>query len=179
MRQAAAVPVRRDTQTVTPSGEPLAPLPDGVVLRSLTTHVDDRGTVCELYDPRWGVNPDPMVFAYAFTIRPGAAKGWGMHKQHEDRYGFLAGELELVLFDGREDSPTHGMESRLVLSVHHRRLLVIPRGVWHAERNLGREDVLVVNFPTIPYDHADPDKYRLPLDTDELPVRLGPGWDGW
>jgi len=55
-------------------------------------------------------------------------------------------------------------------------LLVIPRGVWHAERNIGSSDVVVVNFPTIPYDHASPDKYRLPLDTKELPVDLGPGW---
>jgi len=55
-------------------------------------------------------------------------------------------------------------------------LLVIPRGVWHAERNIGASDVVVVNFPTIPYDHASPDKYRLPLDTKELPVDLGPGW---
>ena len=58
-------------------------------------------------------------------------------------------------------------------------LLVIPRGVWHAERNIGASDVVVVNFPTIPYDHASPDKYRLPLDTKELPVDLGPGWRGW
>ena len=58
-------------------------------------------------------------------------------------------------------------------------MLVIPRGVWHAERNIGAADVAVVNFPTIPYDHTNPDKYRLPLDTDELPVDLGPGWVGW
>jgi dTDP-4-dehydrorhamnose 3,5-epimerase len=38
---------------------------------------------------------------------------------------------------------------------------------------------MVVNFPTIQYDHASPDKYRLPLDTDLLPVELGPGWHGW
>ena len=66
-----------------------------------------------------------------------------------------------------------------MLSVLQRKLLVIPRGVWHAERNIGAVDVQVVNFPTIPYDHTNPDKYRLPLDTDELPVQLGPGWLGW
>jgi dTDP-4-dehydrorhamnose 3,5-epimerase len=30
----------------------------------------------------------------------------------------------------------------------------------------------VVNFPTRPYDHASPDKYRLPLDTDEIPYEF-------
>ena len=154
-------------------------LPEGAEVRDLVTHSDERGTVCELYDERWSFSEDPVVFAYLFTIRPGMAKGWGVHHEHEDRYAFLNGELELVLYDGREDSTTSGLESRFVLSCHHRRLLSIPRGVWHAERNIGSVDVQVVNFPTIPYDHANPDKYRLPLGTDELPVTLGPGWRGW
>jgi dTDP-4-dehydrorhamnose 3,5-epimerase len=170
---------QRDHQTVTADGAQLGRLPDGTVLRDLVTHVDERGTVCELYDLRWGANPDPLVFAYLFTIRPGHAKGWGLHRAHEDRYAFLSGELELALYDAREDSPTAGLESRLFLTTFARRLVTIPRGVWHAERNIGDVDVQVVNFPTIPYDHADPDKYRLPLDTDELPVVLGAGWNGW
>src|ERR1019366_9045127 len=133
----------------------------------------------ELYDPRWGVSPASLVFAYMFTIRPGMAKGWGMHREHDDRYAFLAGELELAFYDAREDSETSGQESHLMLSEAHRQLVTIPRGVWHAERNLGMTEVRVVNFPTEPYNHANPDKYKLPLDTDELPVRLGPGWRGW
>lgn len=173
------MPIVRDTETVTPDGRRIEPLPDGMVLRDLVTHVDGRGSVCELYDLRWGVNPDPLVFAYLFTIRPGRAKGWGIHREHEDRYAFLGGELELAFFDAREDSATAGREFRLFLSAYGRRLLTIPRGVWHAERNVGTVDVQVVNFPTIPYDHASPDKYRLPLDSDELPVRLGPEWRGW
>lgn len=171
--------IRRDTQTVDAQGRRLDPLPDGVVLRDLITHTDDRGTVCELYDDRWGVHPESLVFAYTFTIRPGKAKGWGVHREHEDRYAFLSGELEIALYDGREDSATAGLEARLFLSELHRQLLVIPRGVWHAERNPGTVDARVVNFPTIPYDHANPDKYRLPLDTNELPVDLGPDWQGW
>jgi dTDP-4-dehydrorhamnose 3,5-epimerase len=66
----------------------------------------------------------------------------------------------------------------VVLSHHHRRLMNIPAGVWHANRNLGETDLVVVNFPTIPYDHTDPDKYRLPLDTDQIPYRW-PDPKGW
>ncbi len=173
------MPITRDVQTVTPEGQQLLTLPEGMIVRDLVTHVDDRGSVIELYDPRWGVSPDDLVFAYQFTIRPGKAKGWGIHRQHEDRYAFLDGELELAFYDAREGSATSGQESRLVLSPYHRKLVTIPRGVWHAERNLGATDARVVNFPTIMYDHSNPDKYRLPLDTDELPVTLGPGWVGW
>jgi dTDP-4-dehydrorhamnose 3,5-epimerase len=150
-----------------------------MLLRPLVTHTDARGTVCELYDDRWGVHPSEARFAYLFTIRPGLAKGWGVHLEHEDRYAFLDGDLEIVFYDARDDSATAGEESRIVLSGRARSLLVIPRGVWHAERNIGAVDVQVVNFPTIPYDHTNPDKYRLPLETDELPVSLGADWRGW
>jgi dTDP-4-dehydrorhamnose 3,5-epimerase len=173
------MPPKRDPQMVGSDGSRLEGLPEGMAVRRLITHVDERGTVCELYDDRWDVHPDPLVFAYAFTIRPGAAKGWGIHREHDDRYAFMSGEAELAFYDARESSETAGREFRLVLSGYDRTLVTIPRGVWHAERNLGDCDVLVVNFPTIRYDHAAPDKYRLPLDTDELPVRLGPGWQGW
>jgi dTDP-4-dehydrorhamnose 3,5-epimerase len=170
--------ILRDSRTVTDDGQRLEPLPEGVQLRDLVTHADHRGTVCELFDPRWGVQPDPMVFAYMFTIRPGLAKGWGVHREHHDRYAFLSGELELVLYDEREDASTRGLTATLVLSELRRRLVTIPPGVWHAERNIGRTDVAVVNFPTTPYDHGEPDKYRLPLDTDELPVAKTRGWKG-
>ncbi|MGL6279904.1 MAG: cupin domain-containing protein, partial [Gaiella sp.] len=139
----------QDGQTVTPDGRRVEPLPVGMVVRDLVTHTDERGTVCELYDPRWGVHPEPLVFAYTFTIRPGAAKGWAVHRRHEDRYAFLSGELELVLYDGRDDVESAGLVSRLFLSGRHRQLVVIPAGVWHAERNVGPDDVVVVNFPSI------------------------------
>ena len=171
--------LRRDSTTVTADGESVEALPEGVQLRDLITHPDERGTICELYDLRWGVQPDPVVFSYLCTIRPGLAKGWGIHREHHDRYAFIAGELEIALYDERQDSPTSQMISRIVLSEHRRRLLTIPPGVWHAERNIGTTDVMFVNFPTIPYDHANPDKYRLPLDTTELPVELTRGWKGW
>ena len=36
----------------------------------------------------------------------------------------------------------------------------------------------MVNYPTIQYDHSNPDKYRLPLDTDLIPFSFD-GAKGW
>jgi dTDP-4-dehydrorhamnose 3,5-epimerase len=168
----------QDNATVTSSGESLGALPHGLKFHPVPTHLDERGAVCELFDLRWNWHPDPIVFVYSFTIRPGKIKGWGMHKQHEDRYFVLFGEMEVVMYDGRPDLPTSGTVSRVVLSHYNRGLMNIPAGVWHANRNLGHNDVVVVNFPTIPYDHSNPDKYRLPLDTDQIPYKFDAG-SGW
>jgi dTDP-4-dehydrorhamnose 3,5-epimerase len=137
--------------------------------RNVPTHVDDRGVVFEMFDTRWNWHPDPVVFSYCYTVRPGIIKGWGVHRKHEDRYFLLFGELELVLYDERPDSSTLGLVSKIYLNHYQRRIINIPAGVWHANRNVGLTDAVVVNFPTIPYDHADPDKFRLPLDTDRIP----------
>ena len=45
---------KQDEQTVTPQGESVQKLPEGVTFRDATTHVDGRGSVVELFDPRWG-----------------------------------------------------------------------------------------------------------------------------
>ena len=168
----------KDRQTVTSDGEQLQPLLDGMSFRDVPLHADDRGHVCEMFDERWDWHPDPLVFTYFFTIRPGVIKGWGLHERHEDRYFLMSGEMEVVLYDARPESSTFGEIRKVYLSEQRRRLVNVPAGVWHADRNVGTTDCVVVNFPTIPYDHADPDKFRLPLDTDEIPYTFEPtlGW---
>lgn len=169
---------KRDTQTVDSAGKHVDGLLDGMTFREVIRHRDARGSVLELFDPRWEWHPDPLVFAYMFTIRPGVAKGWGLHKDHEDRYFVVAGEMEVVLYDPRPDSSTYKRILRVVLSADRPRLMNVPKNVWHADHNLGSADVLVVNFPTIQYDHTNPDKYRLPLHTDLIPFQFGEvtGW---
>lgn len=168
----------RDVQTVTTEGKSVQRLIDGLSLREVPTHSDERGSVVEIYDPRWGWHPDPMVFAHCFTIRPGYVKGWGLHETHEDRYFILQGEMDLVLFDPRPESSTCGQVCKILMSERNRRLVNIPRFVWHAEHNIGSTDVVVIDLPTAPYDHANPDKYRLPIDTPLIPYSFGTarGW---
>jgi len=169
----------RDQQQVTPQGESIHPVPHGVTFRDSPTQIDERGMIVEMFDPRWQWHPDPLVFCYCFTVRPGVVKGWGMHKIHQDRYFILFGEMEVVMYDPRPDSPTRGLVSRVVLSEYRRCLMNIPEGVWHADYNFGSKDTVVINFPTIPYDHKNPDKYRLPLDTDQIPFKFNNARGGW
>ncbi len=169
---------QRDRAMVRSDGSPVRRLIHGVVIRRLITHADERGSLIELFDPRWGAHPDPLVFSYCFTIRPGVAKGWNLHREHDDRYSLLFGEMALVLYDPRPDSPTCGEICRIVLHERDRCLVTVPREVWHADHNFSDRDVVVINFPTIQYDHANPDKYRLPIDSDLIPYRFPPGTSG-
>jgi dTDP-4-dehydrorhamnose 3,5-epimerase len=162
----------QDAQTVTPAGERLDRLIEGVRVRRAVTHTDDRGTLCEMYEPRWGFSEEPLVYVYQLTIRPGVVKGWVKHLLQDDRIFFAGGTAKVVLYDDREDSPTYGLRNELYFDPHGRGLLRIPRGVVHAVGNVGQDDVVAVNMPTRPYDHANPDKLRLPVGAEETPFRF-------
>lgn len=163
---------RRDAQTVTPDGRSLQDLIAGVRIRRATTHEDDRGTVCEMFSEQWDFDESPLVYAYQVTIRPGKIKGWVIHYEQDDRLFFSDGSVQIVLYDARRDSPTHGTINEFCFGTYNRALLLVPRGVYHALRNIGEHDALFMNFPTRPFNHADPDKYRLPPDTDAIPYRF-------
>src|SRR5690606_13630780 len=70
----------QDQRTVDDQRRSIAPLVDGMSFYDSVRYDDDRGSVTELFDPRWNLHPDPLVFSYIFTIRPGTVKGWGLHK---------------------------------------------------------------------------------------------------
>jgi dTDP-4-dehydrorhamnose 3,5-epimerase len=84
----------------------------------------------------------------------------------------LLREMELVMFDPKPDSPTCGQVCRIVLLERDRCIVNVPPNVWHADHNIGRCDAIVVNFPTMQYDHPSPDKWRLPLDAPLIPHRF-------
>lgn len=169
----------RDVQTTVSGGIALAPqLLDGMSIKATAAIHDERGRLTELFDSRWDFSSEPYGQGYLTTMRPGVAKGWGLHETHEDRYFVLAGEMMLVTFDPRPESKTYGQLSKLVLTGDQPRLVNIPKYVWHADWNIGTTDVLLLNFPTVPYNHANPDKYRLPLDTDLIPFSFN-GAKGW
>ncbi len=170
---------KADEQTVSSEGVPVRTLPEGMLTRSSVKHIDDRGSVTEMWDERWNFHPDPVCFAYNFTIRPGVVKGWGLHRHHEDRYFLLRGEMELVLYDVRPESATYGQVSKIVLSEDKPGLVTVPRNVWHADYNFGDKEVLVVNFPNILYNHAAPDKVRLPIGTPLIRYSFDASAKGW
>ncbi|HVR97751.1 MAG TPA: dTDP-4-dehydrorhamnose 3,5-epimerase family protein [Thermoanaerobaculia bacterium] len=162
----------KDRQTVTPEGVRIAPRIAGVVVRPAVTHVDDRGELCEIYNPAWGIHEAPLVYVYQAMVRPHKVKGWVVHHLQDDRLFISLGTLRIVLYDAREGSPTQGEINEIFLGERNRGMVVIPRGVYHAVQNVGDCDAYFVNVPTRAYDHADPDKYRLPLDTDLIPFRF-------
>lgn len=161
-----------DRATVTKDGALLAPAIEGLKTKRAVVHVDHRGRLFEVFNPADDYWSGPVVHSYVFTVRPGTIKGWGVHDHKYDRYCIITGEMLVVLWDGRVDSPTHGLVQEVVLAPEGVRMITTPPGVWHANINLGSTECVVMNHPTEPYDYDHPDRRLLPWDTDEIPVDL-------
>ncbi len=61
----------RDRQTTDAARDLVVPLPDGASFHDSVCLQDDRGSLTELYDPRWDWHDEPLVYCYMATIRPG------------------------------------------------------------------------------------------------------------
>jgi len=49
----------------------------------------------------------------------------------------------------------------------------IPEFVYHGFKCVGQGEALIVNVPTEMYDYKEPDEYRLPPDTKDIPYDWG------
>lgn len=141
---------------------------DGVEIKQLRRFVDERGYLMEMLR-----SDDPMFEqfgqSYVALNYPGVIRAWHYHKMQTDFWVCVKGEIKVGLYDAREDSPTKGVVNEVYLGEHHPILLKIPIGVMHGYKTVGVEPSLLINFPTQPYNPADPDEYRVPYDTETIP----------
>jgi len=165
----------RDRATVDASGNPLGTGIEGAVFRPAVTHFDERGELTEIWSLSWNLVPEPVPHVYQVVAAPGSIRAWLVHYEQTDRLFFSMGRLRVVLYDDREGSATRGRLQEMVVGERRRGLQVIPPGVYHGVQNLGGGEAVYINLPTRAYDHAHPDKYRLPHDSERIPFRFEAG----
>ncbi len=141
---------------------------EGVKLKNLRVIPDERGRVMEI------LRSDDELFikfgqVYLSTTYPGVVKGWHMHKKQWDNVACISGMVKLVIYDGREDSPTFGEINEFFIGVHNPKLVQIPPNVYHGWKCISEEEALVINIPTDLYNYKEPDEHRLPPDTPLIP----------
>jgi dTDP-4-dehydrorhamnose 3,5-epimerase len=145
---------------------------DGVETKRLVAYADERGFLMELLR-----RDDPFFTrfgqAYVSLSYPGVVRAWHFHKQQTDYICAVQGMAKVVAYDPREDSPTHGQVQELFIGEQSPVLVKIPPMVYHGYKAISTEPILIVNFPSEPYNAQEPDEYRLPPDSDQVPY----DWD--
>jgi len=145
---------------------------EGVEIKKLTRHADERGFLMEL------LRADDPIFtnfgmAYVSMNYPGIVRAWHYHKKQDDYFVVVKGMAKVALYDMREGSPTRGQVDEYYLGENNNIVLHIPVGVAHGYKTVGTEPSFLINFPSEPYDAQDPDEYRLSWDAEQIPY----SWD--
>ena len=143
---------------------------DGVVVKELTTHADDRGFFREVIR-----RTDPF-FAAGFgqcshsLVHAGVLKAWHGHVRQAQWTYIASGLVRVAIHDLRPASPTRGVTRELLIGEDHPPCVYsLPPGVVHGYRCLaGPAHVFYVTSDT--YDPGD--EVRVPHDDP----RIGYDW---
>jgi dTDP-4-dehydrorhamnose 3,5-epimerase len=121
---------------------------EGVVVRPLKPHADSRGWLVELFRDDDLADEFHPVMAYISQTMPGVARGPHEHRDQADYFAFIGpGEFALYLWDIRVGSPSWGRRMKMTVGESNRQAVLVPAGVVHAYRNVGRVPGWVFNAP--------------------------------
>jgi len=135
---------------------------EGVWLQPLRPFADDRGFFTEL--ARLG-NPgiaqamlpgkDERIQISATMSYPGTIKAIHYHFEQTDLWLPVSGMLQVFLYDMRQDSPTFGRINTLYVGTYRPWAILIPPGVAHGYKVLGRDSALLVYITNRFYNPND------------------------
>ena len=133
---------------------------EGVKVKLLKVIPDERGRLMEI------VRSDDNLLeqfgqVYFTTAFPGVVKAWHYHCLQDDNFSCVAGRIKLGLYDARKDSPTKGETNEFYLSLDEPKVVHIPQGVYHGFKCVSKEEAMVINVVTQPYNHKNPDELRV------------------
>ena len=131
-----------------------------VLVTPLRRIPDERGTIFHMLRAD---APHFQAFGeiYFSSVHPGAIKAWHRHAEMTLNYAVPVGLVKLVLFDGRDGSPTRGRLMQLYVGEESYALVTVPPLVWNGFKGVGTATALVANCATIPHregeiERADP-----------------------
>jgi dTDP-4-dehydrorhamnose 3,5-epimerase len=142
---------------------------DGVEVKDLVTHADERGFFREIIRETDSFFDHFGQWSHSLMYT-GTAKAWHIHKEQTD-WWYAIGSLKVALYDLRPESPTSGHMLEMFLGDRFAKCLKIPPGVAHGCRALELTHLLYLTSNV--YNPGD--EGRRPHDDREI----GYDWTAW
>jgi dTDP-4-dehydrorhamnose 3,5-epimerase len=105
-------------------------LPVGVRLHPLVSHVDNRGSLVEIFRGTWDTGIGPVQWNFE-SSQAGVLRGVHVHLRRQDYVILVSGRASYGLRDLRRDSPTEGRTALLEMRGDQLVAITIPPGVAH------------------------------------------------
>ena len=86
--------------------------------------------------------------SYISMTRSGLTRGPHEHVDQADLFCFIGpSTFRIYLWDNRQHSKTHGNHDRFDAGEDDPLMVLVPKGVVHAYKNIGARDGMVINCP--------------------------------
>jgi dTDP-4-dehydrorhamnose 3,5-epimerase len=119
-----------------------------VVVRPLRRFNDRRGWLTELFRHDELTAEFYPVMSYISSTNPGVSRGPHEHVDQADLFCFLGpSNFKMRMWDNRIDSPTYCNVMTLLVGEDNPQAVIVPKGVVHANQNVGEQDGIVINCP--------------------------------
>jgi len=102
-------------------------------------HKKENGFLTELFK-----DGDKTV-VYLSVAKPGAFKGYHLHRVRAARYVCLKGKMKIILY-------VNGKREEYILDASKPERLFIPKKIATGLENIGDEEAWLINYPDPPYD---------------------------
>lgn len=163
----------KDKQNITSDWEMTnIQLIEGVQVKEVKNVIKNNGYLTEIYRKDWLLDDLDVEQLFQVSIKPNGVSAWHTHEYTTDRLFVNFGTIKIVLYDSREDSPTYGNINEFRISYLRPALVVVPPYVWHGIQNIGSTDAFLLNLVDKAYTYTNPDHWRLPLDTHQIPYQF-------
>ncbi|HEY4708525.1 MAG TPA: dTDP-4-dehydrorhamnose 3,5-epimerase family protein [Thermodesulfobacteriota bacterium] len=149
---------------------------EGIIVKELKRFADERGWLMELFRNDEVESEYHPVMTYVSLTRPGIARGPHEHIDQADYFCFAGpSDFKVFLWDNRPESPTYKVRMTLVAGESNPTMVIVPKRVVHAYRNVGDSEGLVINCPNrlfkgngkkepvdeVRYEHDSNSPYKL------------------
>ena len=138
---------------------------EDVILRKLTIHKDESGTLVETLRRDWQdvFDDEGLNFSMQYlSITPSGLvrdkDKWHVHKKQKDRFICVSGKIVTALYDPREGSKTKSQTDLFLMGPEKQEemyMVVIPQDVYHGFMVISKEPGYLLNFPTQLYTGED------------------------
>jgi dTDP-4-dehydrorhamnose 3,5-epimerase len=163
----------KDKQSVTRDWQAFdQTLIDGVTVTEIKNVVTGRGYLTEIYRSEWKLEPAAVAQVFQTVLERGAISAWHAHAKTTDRLFVSTGRILIVLYDARQGSSTHGRLNQFRFGSVRPALVTVPAGIWHGVQNIANEQSVLLNLVSECYSYENPDHYRLPLNSGEIPFQF-------
>jgi len=139
---------------------------DGIIIKPLKRHFDERGSFTEIIRIDWKdlLDEDRFVQANLSISYPGIIRAWHRHLRGQTDYFIcLNGAIKICAYDDESKEL-----DEIISTGEEPKIVRVPGHYWHGFKVVGDKPAWLLYFVNRLYDYQNPDEERRPWNDETI-----------